>query len=331
MTVAFIVIAAAWAGITFWEKTTRKFEGAEAVWVKIPKGSTDNQIEEILKNSLGTSYGKAVHEVWTTIKGSPERAPGAYLIQPGETGLGIARRLRANVQTPIKVTFNNIRLIDQLPSKITKELQFDDKDFLRACDSILPKAGYDKANYIGVFIPDSYEFYWTATPETVVNRLLEYHDKFWTKERRDKAAALGLTPQQVTTLASIVDEETAVADEKGTIARLYLNRLDKGMKLQADPTVKYAVGDFTLRRILQKHLEVKSPYNTYQVEGLPPGPIRMPEKSTIDAVLNAPQNNYLYMCAKEDFCGRHNFASTLAEHNANSRRYRAALDALGIK
>lgn len=330
-TIVAIVIAVAWTGGAFLYKTTKKFNGEKAVWVLISTGSDDNDIMKALTDSLGTDYGKVVHEVWTTIKGRPERAAGAYLIYPGDRSLDVARRLRSTDQTPLKITFNNIRLLEQLAVRISDNFQFDDKDFLKACDKVLPSMGYDKNNYISAFLPDSYEFYWTAKPEEVVKRLAEYRNTFWNQERRAKAEALGLSPDGVSILASIVDEETSIADEKGTVGRLYMNRLEKGMKLQADPTVKFALGDFTLRRILQKHLETPSPYNTYLHEGLPPGPIRMPEKATIDAVLNAPKNNYLYMCAKEDFCGRHNFAVTLSEHNANARRYQTALNALGIR
>ena len=329
--VGVVLISVAWAGLAFYEKTYRAYPGEEAVWIKIPRNSSEQAIQDSLKNSLGVDYGKAVFELWTTLNGRAERAPGAYRIKPGDRVIDIARRLRANDQTPVKVAFNNIRLIEQLAPAVCKYLDFSEQQFNAVLDSTLAKAGYDKADYIGAFLPDSYEFYWTAKPDDVVKRLVEYRDKFWNDDRRAKAAKLGLSPEQVTTLASIVDEETAASDEKATVARLYLNRLEKGMRLQADPTVKYAVGDFTLRRILNSHLQIDSPYNTYKVEGLPPGPIRMPEKATIDAVLNAPQHDYLFMCARETFDGHHNFAKTMAEHNENARRYRAALDARGIK
>ena len=160
---------------------------------------------------------------------------------------------------------------------------------------------------------------------------MDYRNRFWDKSRRSKAARLGLTPAEVATIASIVEEETAKTDEKPKVARLYLNRLQKGIKLQADPTVKFASGDFSLRRITGKHLAIESPYNTYKISGLPPGPIRVPASSTLDAVLNAPNHNYIYMCAKEDFSGYHNFASDYATHQANARRYQAELNRRGIR
>lgn len=331
LAVAVVVFAALWTGITYWNKTTRGFEADEATWVHIPHGSTEESILDSLKSSLGSSYGEAVHDTWVMLNGTPSKATGAYLISPGDRSIDVARRLRAGNQTPVKITFNNVRLFSELPAKIAPAMEFGEADFQAACDSILSHEGYSKADYPGLFFPDTYEFYWSATPASVVERLLTYHNLFWNEERRQKADKLGFTPREITILASIVEEESSKSDEYPIIGRLYMNRLKKGMRLQADPTVKYAVGDFALRRILQKHLDAVSPYNTYQVSGLPPGPIRMPQKNTIDALLNAPDNDYLYMCAKEDFSGRHNFATNLARHNENARRYRAALDAIGIK
>lgn len=331
LAVAVVIIAAAWAGVTYWEKTHREFKASEGAWVRIPHGATEESILDSLKNNLGHYYAEAVHDTWKMIGGKPVKATGAYFIAPGDRSIDVARRLRAGNQTPVKVTFNGVRLFSELPSKIARSMEFSEADFSSACDSVLTKKGIDKADFIGAFFPDTYEFYWSATPASVVERLLEYHDSFWNEERKGKAAKLGFSPREIEIIASIVEEESAKPDEYSTIGRLYMNRLHKGMRLQADPTVKYAVGDFGLRRILQKHLETPSPYNTYLVAGLPPGPIRMPGKNTVDAVLNAPANDYLYMCAKEDFSGRHNFAVSLAQHNENARRYRAALDARGIK
>jgi UPF0755 protein len=182
-----------------------------------------------------------------------------------------------------------------------------------------------------MFIPDTYEFYWTTTAEEFANRMKLEYDKFWNTERRKKAEEIKLSPAEVTTLASIVQAETAKNEEQKRIAGLYMNRLKRGQLLQADPTVKYAVGDFSLKRILNAHLEIDSPYNTYKYAGLPPGPINFPETTAIDAVLNYEKHNYLYMCAKEDFSGYHNFAVTFDEHSRNAAKYRAALDRNNIK
>jgi UPF0755 protein len=182
-----------------------------------------------------------------------------------------------------------------------------------------------------MFIPNTYEVYWNTPAEKLIERMKREYDVFWNNDRRRKAENIRLTPIEVSILASIVEEETAAPDEYPIVAGLYLNRLYKGMMLQADPTVKFAVGDFSLRRILNRHLEVDSPYNTYMYAGLPPGPIRIPSPKSIDAVLNHTVHNYLYMCAKEDFSGRHNFAVTLKEHNKNAEKYRAELNRRGIK
>lgn len=328
---AVILLAGGWTALNFYEKSQREFNGTEPVWIMIPPGSSEDAIRDSLSFNFGRLYGENVFDIWGLLKGNVTKAHGAYRILPGDKAIDIARRIKTGSQTPIRITFNNVRKFDELLPKIAEYFNFTTRELEDACDSILPLRGYDKNNFIGAFLPDSYEFYWTANPVKVVTRLIDYHDNFWNAERKAKAESLGLSPEQVTILASIVDEETAVNDEKPTIGRLYLNRLNRGMKLQADPTVKYAVGDFTLRRILNSHLAYQSPYNTYMVEGLPPGPIRMPEKNTIDAVLNAPSNNYLYMCAKEDFSGRHNFSTTLEGHNANAARYREALNRRGIK
>lgn len=322
------VIAVIAAGVLF---AFIPYSGSESQWIRIPEGATISQVKDSLKTHLGSSMGTRVYAVWRAARGKTARANGAYLISPGETALGIANRLRTGAQTPVKVSFSGARTMDQVAERISKQMQFSADDFLEACAEVLPEKGFSEKQFIAAFLPDTYEFYWSASPGKVVQRLLDYRNKFWTDERVEKARALGLSKVQVATLASIVEEETAKGDERPRVARLYLNRLKKGMKLQADPTVKFAVGDFSLRRILNSHLQVNSPYNTYQITGLPPGPIRMPQASTLDAVLNAPAHNYIYMCAKEDFSGYHNFASDYQTHLANARRYQAALNARGIK
>lgn len=331
LAIAIVVCAAAWTALNFWEQFTRKYPATEAAWIKIPRQATQEQILDSLQVQLGYNYGKTLHDIWKIINATPGRAAGAYLVQPGDRIIDIARRLKSGSQTPVKLTINNIRNPGQLAQRVAERFDFTPAEFLAQSRPLLAAAGFDTFNITTPFLPDTYEFYYTATPRQVTERLLGYYNLFWTPRRQEKAKALNLTPAQVVTLASIVDEETANAAEKPTIARLYLNRLKKGMKLQADPTVKYAVGDFALKRILNQHLEKESPFNTYLHAGLPPAPIRIPEKATIDAVLNAPDNNYLYMCAKEDFSGTHNFATTLEQHNANARLYRAALNARGIK
>lgn len=288
-------------------------------------------LRDSLVGALGKEYGSAVFDIWGRIADKSNIRSGSYAVKPGDKAYSLAKRMRNGQQDPVKLTFNNLRLMSDLAERVGVQLQMSPQQFADAVDSILSARGVKKEMYPAYFLPDTYEFYWTASPATVVDRLLSYHDKFWNEERIEKAKKLALIPEQVSVVASIVEEETAMSDERPKVARLYLNRLSKGIKLQADPTVKYAVGDFGMRRILNKHLAVDSPYNTYRYEGLPPGPVRIPSGRTLDAVLNAPTHDYLFMCAKEDFSGYHNFAVDFATHQANARRYQQELNKRGIK
>lgn len=317
--------AAAWA----WSIACAGYSGPDAR-VNIPAGADAQAVTDSLSSALGPEFAAKAARTWGWIGGTPQKAHGSYAVKSGDRAIDVARRLKNGWQTPVRVTFNNVRTLEQMAQKLCKNLEITPEQFLDACDKELESMGYGKPERLAAFLPDTYEFYWTANPDHVLVKLNDAALRFWTDDRKAKAAALGLSPMQVATLASICEEETAKADELPKVARLYLNRLQRGMLLQADPTVKFAVGDFTLRRILSKHLAVESPYNTYLHTGLPPGPIRMPSKAALDAVLNAPAHNYIYMCAKEDFSGYHNFATDLATHNANARRYHQALNKRGI-
>lgn len=257
---------------------------------------------------------------------------GAYKIDEGTTAWQAARMIKTRTQSPVKVTFNNVRTLDQLAERIGSRMLISPeelRDTLLAPAS-LHKYGCDTATIVTLFLPDTYELYWTSDASSIIASMAKYHDRFWNEERRAKAAALGLTPAEVATVASIVEEETNDKQERPIVARLYLNRIHKGMKLQADPTVKFAIGDFAIRRITADMLAYDSPYNTYLYAGLPPGPIRIPDKATLEAVLNAPEYPYLYMCAREDFSGKHNFTDSYSVHIANARRYQQALNQRGI-
>lgn len=302
----------------------------EDQWIYIPQNATSASVKDSLKTHLGSSMGTRVYIIWSVLGGTPQRSCGAYLAKPGQSAFNISRRIKSGQQTPVSVRFNSVRTMDNLAKKITANLRCTPEEFLEACNRVLPDSGYTKAEFPAIFLPDSYEFYWSASPDNIVRRFLGYYRRFWAPERRALAARQGLTPVQVSTLASIVEEETAKKDERGKVARLYLNRLNKGMKLQADPTVKFATGDFSLRRINATHIAINSPYNTYKVNGLPPGPIRVAEGATIDDVLNAPRHDYIYMCAKEDFSGYHNFAKDYETHRNNARRYQAELNRRNI-
>jgi UPF0755 protein len=258
--------------------------------------------------------------------------PGRYEIKQGMSNYSIAKMFRSGNQKPVKLVLNKYRTKGDLISKISKELEADsislaailnDNDFLN-------QWGLDSNSSIAAFTPNTYEFYWNSDAKKIFNKISKTYEAFWTDENKAKAKKINLSPVQVFTLASIVDEETNKKDEKGNVASVYLNRLQKGMKLQADPTARFAYGDFTIKRVRDKHTQFASPYNTYYVEGLPPGPICNPSKSSLDAVLNAPSTNYLFFCAKEDFSGYHNFASNDVEHVANAKKFQAAMDAREI-
>lgn len=253
---------------------------------------------------------------------------GRYAVKNGMTMPEVIRLLRAGIQTPIDLTFNNIRTKSDLASRLSQQLMIDSTSVMNALNDQerVEKLGFDTTTVVCMFIPNTYEVYWNTSLDKLLLRMRREYDFFWNDERKAKARQIGLTPVEVSVLASIVEEETTYGDEYPVIAGLYLNRLRKGMKLEADPTVKFAVGDFSLQRILFKHLEVESPYNTYKYAGLPPGPIRIPSIKAIDAVLSAQQHNYLFMCAKEDLSGRHHFASTHAEHMRNALLYQHALN-----
>ena len=249
------------------------------------------------------------------------------------SALTLFRRLRNGQQEPVRLTVPSVRTLDRMAQYLGTHLMMDSTEVLAyMTDSTkCAQLGYTLEQLPALFVPNTYEVYWDTSVDAFMHRMQQEHDRFWKGERTRKAKACGLTPCEVCALASIVDEETANKAEKPDIAAMYINRLRLGMPLQADPTVKFALGDFSLRRIFHEHLKVQSPYNTYQNRGLPPGPIRIASIEGIDAVLNHTEHPYLYMCAKEDFSGTHRFAATYQEHLQNARRYAEALNHRGIQ
>ncbi|MDR1653575.1 MAG: endolytic transglycosylase MltG [Prevotellaceae bacterium] len=258
---------------------------------------------------------------------------GRYAISNRMTNLELVRRLRNGQQTPVNLTFNNIRTKEQLAGRLSEQLIADSLSIITLLNdtNFLQGLGLTPETAITLFIPNTYEMYWTASASALLKRMEKEYRAFWTPERLKKAKQISLSPPEVATLASIVEEETNYQPERPVVAGLYINRLRKNIKLQADPTVKYANADFNLRRVLNTHLKTQSPYNTYQNFGLPPGPIRVASTKGIDAVLNYEHHNYLFMCAKETFDGTHNFAATYAEHQQNARRYQQALNQRNIQ
>lgn len=269
----------------------------------------------------------------TTVGGLDPIHPGAYRFSQSDNCLTVYRRLKSGAQTPVNLTLPSVRTVGKLLKTVSHQLMTDSSNLARLLmdSTYCAQIGYSTETLPCLFIPNTYEVYWTMTPEAFVKRMQKEHDRFWNKERIAKAQSIGLTPEEVATLASIVEEETANNAEKPMVAGLYINRLHADMPLQADPTVKFALQDFGLRRILHAHLETESPYNTYKHTGLPPGPIRIPSIQGIESVLNYTRHDYLYMCAKEDFSGTHNFSATFTQHLANARKYQQELNRRKIK
>lgn len=257
---------------------------------------------------------------------------GRYAVKAGMNNRTLINKLKSGNQDAVKLKFQNIRTKENFAAYLAKNMEADSLAFISVLDSaaLLEKHGFNTDNVYTLFIPNTYELYWNISPTAFFEKMLKQYDKFWTPERKQKAAALNLTPIQVHILASIVDAEALYDKEMPIIAGLYLNRLNRGILLQADPTVIFANNDFTVKRVTNSLLAVNSKYNTYKYAGLPPGPIMMPSINAIDAVLNRQQNNYIYMCAKEDFSGYHSFAENVQQHEINANKYRAALNKRNI-
>lgn len=259
--------------------------------------------------------------------------PGKYRLHKGMGNKKLIRMLALGEQEQVKLAFQNVRLKETFAGMIGKKLEADSSSIIRLLDSAayLKPFGFTPDDVYVMFMPNSYKMYWNGSAEKFFTRMNDEYQKFWTPERKEQAKAIGLTPVQVSILGSIVDAEALHDNEMPAIAGLYMNRLNRGMKLEADPTLIFALKDFTIKRVLNKYKITNSPYNTYLNTGLPPGPIMMPSVNAVKAVLNYQKHNYIYMCAKEDFSGYHNFATNMADHLVNARKFHQALDNLNIK
>ncbi len=286
------------------------------------KELTNQLIEDTLLNDvISFSFLSKLMKYSENIK------EGAYKIKMNMSNYDLISMLRAGDQTPINITFSYSRKINDLAQKISEKLKISEKDLMDfITENSQSNYGFDNQNIIGMFLPDTYEVYWDITPKNLLDRMKSEYDKFWNSERTTKLERVNLSKNEVITLASIVASETNKIDEADRIAGVYINRLRKNMLLQADPTLIYAANDFSIRRVLNKHKKIKSPYNTYMNKGLPPGPIRLSPKKYIDAVLNFENHRFIFFCAKDDFSGYHEFAITLSEHNKNARKFQRALN-----
>lgn len=296
----------------------------------------DDNIDSVYSKVREVAQSKKITGFCTLVRHSSYSEnirTGRYEVRPSDGAFNLYRRMRSGQQTPLNLTIGSVRTKDRLAADLSKKLMLDSLQIITALNNedTCRKYGYDTTTVIAMFVPNTYEVFWNISLSKLLDRMHKESENFWTDERRQKAKALNLTPVEVITLASIVDEETSYNPEKPMIAGMYFNRLKIGMPLQADPTIKFAKNDFAAKRIYIGWLSTPSPYNTYRNVGLPPGPIRIPTVAGIDAVLNLTHHEYIYMCAKEDFSGTHNFAVTYAEHLKNAAKYSAALNARGIK
>lgn len=300
----------------------------QETYIYIKKDTDFKSLLSSLHEQRIVSDGLSFAFVAKLLKYQDNVKPGRYLMKPEMTNLEAVRYLRQGEGEPVRVTFNNVRLKSELPEKICQSLLADEEAFAELLNdsSYLAGFGFDTTTVLTMFIPDTYEMYWHTTEEKLFERMYNEHERFWNDDRKAKAEQRNLTPTEVYILASIVDAETEHIDEKPRVAGVYLNRLEKGMLLQADPTLVFAWKDFTIGRVLNMHKEIDSPYNTYKNKGLPPGPIRMASVAAIESVLTPERHDYIYFCAKPDFSGYHAFAKTHAQHERNAAAWRRALN-----
>ncbi|MDC0584221.1 endolytic transglycosylase MltG [Bacteroidales bacterium] len=298
-----------------------------ACTVFVPTGVSFDSLVRILNVSGGLANEKSFR--WVANQKSFKKVKaGKYTFNANATNNDVVNKLRSGRQSPIKVTFNNLRLKEELAGVVAKQLELDSSSLvvLMNDSTFISELGFNKYTIPAMFIPNTYEFYWNTSAQQFLLRMNLEYKRFWKGKREKKLKGFRMTKVDIVTLASIVDEETLYNDELPKVAGLYMNRLNKRIRLGADPTLKFALGDFNIRRILKKDMRIDSPYNTYIHYGLPPGPIAIPSIQAIDAVLNYEKHDYIYMCAKHDFSGYHAFAKSHREHLRNAARYHKVLN-----
>ncbi len=331
--VVILVIVAGFAGSYYYKRYFKPNVSNKQEYLYIHTGATyDDVYKTICDQHLlidAATFDWAAHKMHYTTRVKA----GKYHLKSGMGNRKLINMLASGTQEPVTLSFHNLRLKTDFASFSAKKIEPDSVAIIHLLDSakFVQQYGFTTDNVYTMFIPNTYQMYWNTTPEKFFKRMYANYEKFWTPERKQQAAAINLSPIQVAILASIVDAEALHDDEMPTIAGLYLNRLKIGMKLESDPTVIFAMNDFTIHRVLKRYLSNPSPYNTYAHTGLPPGPVMMPSTNAIDAVLNYKKNSYIYMCAKDDFSGYHNYASTVAEHLVNAHKFQQALDKRNIK
>lgn len=326
---ALAVVLLTGGGVVGYIVMSKPYEGMGTPYIYI---DSDDGVDSVLTKLETVGVSTTGFKLLETVRSYRVRT-GRYAITNDLSSWALFRKLRNGQQDPVNMTVPSARTFDKIAGTMARNIMLDSLTILNAFEDeeTIKGLGYDRQTLPALIIPNTYQVFWDISLDKLLERLVTENKRFWNEERMAKAEKLGMTPTEVYTLASIVDEETANNAEKPMVAEMYLNRLEIGMPLQADPTIKVAVGDWGLRRILYEHLKVESPYNTYIHTGLTPGPLRVSSIAGIDAVLDHAHHDYLYMCAKEDFSGTHNFAVTYSEHLKNAKRYTDALNARGIK
>jgi len=325
---ALILLIALMAGWVLFMPGTRVDNRSRFLYIRSGQNSREAVMKTLadssfLKYPLAFSWMADMTDAWTKLR------PGKYEISKGMSVFTLVRNLRNNRQVPVDLVITKLRTREQFAGLVGRKFETDSAEMLKYMGGPeMQEFGLDSNTVMSTVIPDTYTYTWTASPGTIFEKLHAQYKKIWNDERKAQAAAHGITPIQATIVASIIEEETNKSEDKPLMASVYLNRLKKGIRLGADPTVKFALRNFELRRIYQKHLQTDSPYNTYRYSGLPPGPICTPSLKTLDAVLNAPNTNYLYFVAKSDFSQTHVFTETYSEHLKYARQYQEALNRL---
>ncbi|MFI5163493.1 MAG: endolytic transglycosylase MltG [Sphingobacteriales bacterium] len=328
-----VIIIAGIAGFFYYQKYFSPNVTASQEYLFIHTGSTYADVYKTIRDKGIVKDSSSFNSAANGMSYPSRVKPGRYHLEEGMTNRRLINMLASGAQEAVPLSFHNLRQKTDFAGFISKKLEIDSVSMLRLLDSsqFVSQYGFTTDNVYAVFIPNTYDIYWNTSPEKFFKRMYANYQSFWTAERKQRAQEINLSPVQVSVLASIVDAEALHDDEMPTIAGLYLNRLKKGMKLESDPTVIFALQDFSIRRVLNRYLSYNSPYNTYLHTGLPPGPVMMPSVNALNSVLDYRKSDYIYMCAKEDFSGNHNFATNMADHLINAHKFQQALNTRNIK
>jgi UPF0755 protein len=331
--VIILIIALGFTGLNYYLKYFSPNVTGKQEYLYIHTGSDFNAVYKTVQEQGIVKDTASFYKAAENMNYVSRVKPGRYHLHAGMSNRRLINMLASGTQEPVTLNFHNLRLKEEFAGFVAKKIEPDSTSIIRLLDSAsyVQQYGFTTDNVYTMFLPNSYQLYWNTTPEKFFKRMYANYEKFWTPERKQKAAAINLNPIEVSVLASIVDAEALHDDEMPAVAGLYLNRLKKGMKLEADPTVIFAQNDFTIKRVLTRYLSINSPYNTYMHTGLPPGPIMMPSVNAVNAVLDYQKNDYIYMCAKADFSGYHAFATNMADHLVNAHKFQQALNDRNIK